>query len=82
MEREAAERAVIKARIEAEAARKAAIAEARKQPKSAEEEKKLAEKYGAMDNEERAFNILIDLGIIVLSPEPEDTVDPDNFAPN
>ena len=83
MQREAAERAVIKARIEAEAARTAAIAEARKQPKPADVEKNLANKYGAMGtNEERAFSILVDLGIVELSLEPEDTVDPDGFAAN
>ena len=83
MQREAAERAVIKARIEAEAARTAAIAEARKQPKPADVEKILAHKYGAMGtNEERAFFILVDLGIVELSLEPEDTVDPDDFAAN
>lgn len=49
-----------------------AMMKARQQPKSAEEEAALASKYGVMDLEERAFNILADLGIIELHPDPED----------
>ncbi|KAL7499918.1 hypothetical protein ACHAWT_008052 [Skeletonema menzelii] len=49
-----------------------AVMQARKQPKSAEEESSLARKYGAMDLEERAFTILADLGMIELNPDPED----------
>ena len=49
-----------------------AVMQARKQPKSAEEEASLASKYGAMDLEERAFTILADLGMIELNPDPED----------
>lgn len=44
---------------------------ARKQPKSPEEEKKLAERYGGMNLEERAYNILIDLGMIIPSEDPD-----------
>merc|ERR1712127_117653 len=59
------------------------IAKARKQPKSPEEEKKLAERYGSMPLEERAFNILLDLGMVELTPDPDDpsyddTLDIDN----
>lgn len=47
------------------------VEEARKQPKSAEEERKLKEKYGNMDLEDRAFNILVDLGMVDLHAEPD-----------
>lgn len=68
--------------------REAQIAEARRQPKSEEEEKALAERYGVMGDEERAFNILVDLGMIELTPDPEspdydhstdDELAPENF---
>ena len=49
-----------------------AVMIARQQPKSAEEEAALASKYGAMDLEERAFAILVDLGMIDLNPDPAD----------
>jgi trigger factor len=49
----------------------AEVAEAREQPTSAEEEKKLQERYASMDLEERAFNILVDLGSVELTPDPE-----------
>ena len=49
----------------------AEVAEARQQPTSAEEEKKLQERYASMDLEERAFNILVDLGSVELTPDPE-----------
>lgn len=48
------------------------IANARKQPKSPDEERKLSERYAAMSLEERAFAILLDLGMIELSPDPDD----------
>jgi len=51
--------------------RRAAIANARKQPKNKDEEKTLADYYGAMDLEERAFTILYDLGMIEMSPDPD-----------
>ena len=51
--------------------RQAAIAVARMQPKSPEEETVIAEKYGKMDLEERAFTILVDLGMIVPSQDPD-----------
>ena len=41
-------------------------------PKSLEEERRLQEKYGNMDLEERAFNILVDLGMVDLHSDPED----------
>jgi len=50
-----------------------AVMKARQQPKSAEEEDALANKYGAMDLEERAFSILADLGMIELNPDPDDS---------
>ncbi len=43
---------------------------ARKQPKSPQEEQELKEKYGSMEIEERAFNILVDLGMVELNPDP------------
>jgi hypothetical protein len=48
------------------------IMEARKQPKSPEEEAKLAAKYGSMSIEDRAFAILTDLGMVEMSPNPDD----------
>merc|ERR1712071_242695 len=44
---------------------------------------KLAERYGSMPLEERAFNILLDLGMVELTPDPDDpsyddTLDIDN----
>ncbi|KAL7438914.1 hypothetical protein ACHAXH_006748 [Discostella pseudostelligera] len=42
------------------------------QPKAPEVEAALAEKYAAMNLEERAFNILSDLGMIDLNPDPDD----------
>jgi len=47
------------------------IQNARKQPKSEEEEKVLADYYGSMGDEERAFRILSDLGMIDITPNPE-----------
>ena len=44
------------------------IQEFRRQPKSAEEEQRLSEKYGALPLPDRAFRILLDLGMI------EDTI--------
>eukprot|EP00571_Detonula_confervacea_P010265 CAMPEP_0172298326 /NCGR_PEP_ID=MMETSP1058-20130122/1035_1 /TAXON_ID=83371 /ORGANISM="Detonula confervacea, Strain CCMP 353" /LENGTH=347 /DNA_ID=CAMNT_0013007593 /DNA_START=99 /DNA_END=1142 /DNA_ORIENTATION=+ len=48
------------------------IMKTREQPKSAEEEAALATKYGAMDLEEKAFTILVDLGMVGLNPDPSD----------
>jgi hypothetical protein len=48
------------------------ILKARKQPKSPEEEAKLAAKYGSMSIEDRAFAILADLGMVEMSPNPND----------
>lgn len=71
-----AEEAAAKEAAEAEARElgypSVAVMNARKQPKSAEEEAALASKYGAMDLEERAFTILADLGMIELNPDPSD----------
>jgi trigger factor len=41
------------------------------QPKSEAEKKALSERYASMDLEERAFNILLDLGMIELTPDPD-----------
>lgn len=49
-----------------------AIANARRQPKSLEEEAVLAAKYGAMDLEQMAFTILVDLGMVDLNIDPDD----------
>lgn len=63
------------------------IDRARKQPKSLEEERELKEKYGKMGVEERAFSILVDLGMVDLNDDPgslgledsdEDDIDPGN----
>jgi hypothetical protein len=48
------------------------ILEARKQPKSPEEEAKLAAKYGSLSIEDRAFAILTDLGMVEMNPDPND----------
>mmetsp|Transcript_16312 Transcript_16312/g.23898 ORF Transcript_16312/g.23898 Transcript_16312/m.23898 type:complete len:285 (+) Transcript_16312:84-938(+) len=53
-------------------ARLESVAAARVQPKSEAEEKALSDRYGAMDAEERAFNILLDLGMIENTPDPDD----------
>lgn len=50
----------------------AAVMKARSQPKSPEDEAALAARYGAMDLEERAFSILVDLGMIELHLDPND----------
>ena len=42
----------------------------RQQPKSPEEERLLKERYGGMELEERAFNILVDLGMVDLHSDP------------
>jgi len=63
----------IRLREESFAKRKAAIAEARRQPKTPEEEQKLKEKYAAIENlSQRAFAIKLDLGIIEITPDPSD----------
>ena len=54
-----------------------AIEETRKQPKTPEEEAALQAKYGQMDLEEKAFNILVDLGMIDLHDEPTDLSEDD-----
>ena len=63
------------------------IERARKQPKSLEEELLLKEKYGAMGLEDRAFNILVDLGMVDLHSDPgslewEDSDDDDIDSSN
>jgi hypothetical protein len=44
-----------------------AIVKARQQPKSPEEEKLLADRYGSMPLQERAFAILYDLGMVEMN---------------
>jgi len=57
---------------QAKAERRAAnVVEARRQPKSPEEEKVIASRYGAMELEERAYQILYDLGMIEETPDPD-----------
>mmetsp|Transcript_30338 Transcript_30338/g.54946 ORF Transcript_30338/g.54946 Transcript_30338/m.54946 type:complete len:499 (-) Transcript_30338:137-1633(-) len=51
------------------------IEQVRQQPKPSEEEQKLKEKYGSMDLEERAFNILVDLGMVDLHSDPDASLD-------
>ena len=71
--RDARIKEAIRVREEHYAKRKAAIAEARRQPKAPEEERKLQEKYAAIENlSEKAFAIKLDLGIIELTPDPSD----------
>lgn len=54
-------------------------------PRNAKEDKRMSENYASMDLEERAFNILLDLGMISQSPDPSDpSYDPSSdhlFAP-
>ena len=47
------------------------ILQARKQPKSVQEEAMLQAKYGSMEPGERAFAILLDLGMIIAHPDPD-----------
>jgi len=75
---EAAEAAALAAKEAEDAAAKelgyssAEIMKVRQQPKSTEEEAALATKYGAMDLGEKAFTILVDLGMVELNPDPDD----------
>ena len=48
------------------------IQEARQQPKSPEEERMLQEKYASLPLQERAFSILLDLGMVSPTPDPDD----------
>jgi hypothetical protein len=65
--------------IAKEKARKAAIVTARSQPKPAEVEKSIAERYAKMALSERAYNILKDLGMIDPTPDV-DSPDYDHSA--
>lgn len=65
--------AKLAARVAKAEARQQAILEARRQPKSEAEEKVVADRYAAMDSwEERAFNILLDIGMVEKTPDPDD----------
>jgi len=44
---------------------------ARRQPKLAQEEAVLQAKYGSKEPGERAFSILLDLGMIIAHPDPD-----------
>ena len=48
-----------------------ALLEARKQPKESHTERKYSERYAQMSEKERNFNILLDLGMAVLHPDPD-----------
>ncbi|KAL3810007.1 hypothetical protein ACHAXA_006122 [Cyclostephanos tholiformis] len=62
-----------KVELEARVSREDNIAWARQQPKSTEEERRLQEMYGNIEDlEERAFNILVDLGMVDLHSDPDD----------
>jgi hypothetical protein len=77
---EAKQRALLEARLRDEEKVRAAIRErqakqnailkARKQPNSPEVEEALKKKYGAMSIQERAFCILVDLGMVEITPDP------------
>merc|ERR1712071_249315 len=68
-----AEEAVRAAKLAKIEAKQQAILEARRQPKSEAEEKAIADRYAAMESwEERAFNILLDVGMIEQTPDPDD----------
>ena len=51
------------------------VSDARQQPKSADTESHLAERYGKMDLEERAFTILYDLGMIEIHPAGKEEIE-------
>lgn len=71
LEREEKIRAVIREKQQKIEAAKLAIKEARKQPKSVAEEKELAARYAALEDlGDRAFSILVDLGMVIVSPDP------------
>ena len=71
--RDARIKAAIRERKEQIAKREAEIAEARKQPKPPDEEKRLFQKYAAIEDlSEKAFTIKVDLGMIQLTPDPDD----------
>jgi hypothetical protein len=58
---------------ETQKSREEQIAWARQQPKSTEEEAELASRYAAMSSlEERAYTILLDLGMIEVTCDPDD----------
>jgi hypothetical protein len=48
-----------------------AINLARQQPKSKKEENALQKKYGRLEPKERAYQILLDLGMIIEHPDPD-----------
>lgn len=51
----------------------------RQQPTDPKEKEALSQRYAEMNSEERAYNILLDLGLIELHPDPEsDSYDSSN----
>lgn len=80
-----AERKALAEKLAAMEAKREAVVRARMQPKLPEEEKALASRYGSMDAQERAYNILLDLGLIQLHVDPEsdayDHSNDDELAP-
>jgi hypothetical protein len=66
----------------------AELEKVRKQPKSTAEEARLSAKYGAMTPEDRAFNIMLDLGIVADHSDSagadeeycEENIIPDDFT--
>jgi hypothetical protein len=49
----------------------AKLEEAAEEPASPEDEEVTSERYREMDPEERAYNILVDLGMVALTPDPD-----------
>ena len=58
------------------------FSDAQQQPNPAEIESCLAERYGKMDLEERAFTILYDLGMIEIHPNPDEAEIENSRGPN
>ncbi len=72
LQREERARAAIREKQEQMEAEERAIAEARQQPKPEEVEKDISSRYGAIDDlGERSFAILVDLGLVNVSPDPK-----------
>lgn len=71
LEREEQVREAVRFRKERLAARKSAILEARSQPKAPDVERALQDTYAAIEDlGERAFAMLVDLGLVEPSPDP------------
>lgn len=72
--------------LEAKLAEMEELQKKRQQPTLPAEQEALSKRYGEMNSEERAYNILLDLGLIELHPDPEsddyDHSNDDEFAEN